>query len=149
MVLIALLMAQSIDLITFRTANNPESKRLLQIYAKRYFETAAGRNRAGNCVHASFTFESTPSGEHAEYIAMWTWKSLEAREKWYEEFREIVEGNFERLGHVLDGVRIVANGGIAFELLDIQCDPLFAWSPPTPEWLRVRMGESEASTIIT
>lgn len=129
--LISLQLVEHLELITFCTPDNIEAKRLLQIHARRYSDTAlvarvvAGRGSAGQCINSGYAVQQ--SGEDAALISMWTWRDLDARERWYSQFHEIVRENFERLGHIVDGVRLVATGGIHFELLDVQMD-VFGYS---------------------
>lgn len=115
-----------LELITFRTPDNYEAKRLLQIHAERYFDTAlmanvvAGRSSAGKCVKSGFAHKRPEQGGDAVLVSLWSWRSLEAREHWYSQFHAIVQSNYERLGHVVDGVRLVATSGIQSELLTRQ-----------------------------
>lgn len=145
-------LGKQIDFVTFRPPNNAEAKRILQIHASRYFETArlSRFTAAGACFNFGYALECSTLGEHAEYIAMWSWQGLDARERWYAEFRSIVENNFERLGHIVDGIRLVATGGISCELLDMQID-MFGWRMPEEDWppsvraaIAARAAESDA-----
>lgn len=118
--------AQYLELITFCTPDNPEARRLLQTHAKRYFYTAlvvnvtAGRGSAGKCINSRYAHKRSDPGEHAALISLWDWRSLDAREKWYSQFHAIVQNKYEGLGHIVDGVRLVATGGIFSELLEMQ-----------------------------
>jgi len=115
-----------LELITFCTPDNPEAKRLLQILAKRYFDTAlvvnvvVGRRSAGQCLDSGYAHKRSEQGEHAILVSWWRWRSWEARQHWYSQFHAIVQNNYERLGHIVDGLRLVATGGIDSDLLDLQ-----------------------------
>lgn len=74
----------------------------------------------GQCISAGYAHERLDLREHAAYISLWSWRSIEARERWYSQFHAIVQHNFERLGHIVDEVRLLATGGIHSELLDLR-----------------------------
>lgn len=121
--LIGLLTVEHLELITLCTPNNPEAKRLLEIHAKRYFDTAlvvnvvAGRRSAGRCISSGYADKRS---DHAALVSLWSWNSVEAREHWYSQFHVVVQNNYERLGHIVDGVRLVATGGIHSDVLNVK-----------------------------
>lgn len=118
-----------LELITFKTFNYPESKYLFHVHYGRYSNTLTNshgmfymphrRGDPGRCIRSGFAGVHANEDKFVEYFALWSWESKEARDQWYRAFHTGMFASYERLGHIVDGLRICSPGGVQSDLLDM------------------------------